>query len=59
MFGTVFVIHYIKKSLKFYRGIKVMKKSIGTKFAEHSAMVFVLFTATTLGLAYYFSFVIR
>lgn len=36
-----------------------MKKSIGTKFAEHSALVFALFTVTTLGLAYFFSFVIR
>lgn len=36
-----------------------MKKSIGTTFAEHSAMVFVLFTGATVGLAYIFSFVVR
>ena len=36
-----------------------MKKSVGTTFAEHSAITFALFILLTLGLAYYFSFVIR
>jgi hypothetical protein len=36
-----------------------MKKSVSILFAEHSAWVFVLFTVITIGLAYYFSFVVR
>ncbi len=36
-----------------------MKKSVSTVFADHSALVFVLFTVVTIGLAYYFSFVAR